>query len=326
MFDNVIDWLLEENNPSVRYLTLLDLCKKTESDSDVIKAKGQIMEIGIVPKMLSKQNEDGSFTEVERFYLDKYKGTVWTLLILAELKADGSDERIKKSCEFILKYSQDKTTGGFSVQYGKKFEHGLPSMVIPCLTGNMVYALIKLGYLEDERVQQAIEWLVKYTRTDDGVYKEPRPEKYKKRTACFSKHSCFMGPAKALKALVAIPKEKRSNEINEKINELTEFFLIHHIYKKSHDITQTAKPGWLKLGFPLMYQTDILELLEIFSELEIKDNRLQDALDILKKKSQDGKWILENTFNGRYLTKIEEKHQTSKWITYKCKKILDYYD
>lgn len=117
-----------------------------------------------------------------------------------------------------------------------------------------------------------------------------------------------MGVAKTLKGLTAIPNDQRNIEIKETIEKLTEYFLIHHLYKKSHNLQEVAKPRWLKFGFPLMYQTDILELLVIFHELGNRDSRLQDAVDILKKKRLDnGTWKLENTFNGRTLISIEKK-------------------
>ena len=97
------DWLLEEDIPSVRYFTLKDLLEKPMDDSEVIKAKKQIMKTGIVPKILEKQNPEGYWFEPENFYIKrKYRGTVWNLIILAEIGADGSDKRIKKTCEFIL--------------------------------------------------------------------------------------------------------------------------------------------------------------------------------------------------------------------------------
>ena len=41
-------------------------------------------------------------------------------------------------------------------------------MVIPCLTGNMVFALIRLGYGGDPRAQRAIDWITTYQRFDDA--------------------------------------------------------------------------------------------------------------------------------------------------------------
>ena len=135
-----------------------------------------------------------------------------------------------------------------------------------------------------------------------------------------------MGVAKALKALTAIPPEKRSSATGKKIEEIVEYFLKHHIHKKSHNLSEISRPGWLKLGFPLMYQTDILELLEIFAELKVRDPRMRDALEIIKTKQMtDGTWKLENSNNGKMLVNIEKKGLPSKWITLKALKVLKFY-
>jgi hypothetical protein len=52
-------WLLEEDNPSVRYFTLKDILDKPDNDLEVRKARENIMEIGVVPKILSKQETGG---------------------------------------------------------------------------------------------------------------------------------------------------------------------------------------------------------------------------------------------------------------------------
>lgn len=195
--------------------------------------------------------------------------------------------------------------------------------VIPCLTGNMVYALIKLGYINDVRLQDAISWIVKYQRADDAERDGPVGSMYDRYEVCYGRHSCHMGVAKTLKALAAIPLENRSSETTAKTDELVEYFLKHHIFKKSHDLDTIARPGWLKLGFPLMYQTDILELAGIMHDLEIKDSRMKETMEIIKgKQLQDGKWKLENSNNGKLLVDIEKKGQPSKWITLKALSVL----
>ena len=95
-----------------------------------------------------------------------------------------------------------------------------------------------------------------------------------------------------------------------------EYLLIHHIYKRSHDLSRISKPGWLKFSFPLMYQTDALEILGILTHLGSRDKRMQDAIDIMISKQNDqGRWTLEKTFNGRFQVNIEQKGKSSKWIT-----------
>lgn len=326
MPDVVLEWLLEVENPSVRYFALTSLLDVSLNDPIVIQAKADIMRNGIVPKILSKQNADGSWGDPDRFYLDTYRGTVWTLLILTELACDPQHPQIKKACEFLLEHSQIQETGGFSY-VGNELTH-LPmhSGVVPCLSGNMVYALIKLGYLDDIRVQRGIDWIVEFQRTDDGDQPRPRGKMYDKHQNCWGKHSCHMGVAKALKALSQIPNAVISDEQKAKRDQFIEYFLLHHIYKKSHNTDEIGCPSWLKFGFPQMYQTDILELTEIMADLHVEDVRLRDALHVIRdKQNPDGTWNLDHSFNGRMVVTIEKKGFPSKWITLKALKTLKAY-
>jgi hypothetical protein len=310
------DWLLEEDNPSVRYFTLTQILDKPQSDPEVQAAKQAIMHVGVVPKILAKQKSDGSWESPKEFYMAKYKGTSWQLIILSELGADPKDERIKKACETILKMSQEPKTGGFSAWFSPKMYGGRYSGVLPCLTGNMVFALIRLGWLGDARVQRGIDWITRYQRFDDGEAYPPKVWPYEKAVMCFGKHSCHMGVVKSLKALAEIPLDQRTAEVNETLSKGTEYLLKHHIFKRSHNLDRVSKPGWLKFGFPLMYQDDVLEILGLLTKLGFKDKRMQEAVDlVLSKQNSAGKWVLENTFNGRFQVDIEQKGKPSKWIT-----------
>jgi len=321
-----IDWLLETNNPSVRYFALLELLDKSGSNKEVKVAKDDIMRIGTVPFILSKQNDQGFWAGPDKFYTSKYKGAAWQLIILAELGAYKDYEPVRKTCEFILENAQDRESGGFSIWHSSRKGGGRHSGVIPCLTGNMVWSLIRLGYMDDPRVNQGIEWITTFQRFDDGISIRPKGWPYDKATNCFGKHSCHMGVVKALKALAEIPVEKRSKNVKVTIGKAIDYLLNHHIHKKSHNLSQVSKPSWLRLGFPLMYQDDILEVLGILTKLECKDDRMQEAVDIVLSKQDDaGRWILESTFNGRFHTNIESKGKPSKWITLNALRMLKRY-
>ena len=114
------NWLLEEDNPSVRYFALVDLLEKSKEDPEVLKVKAEIMQKGVVPEILAKQKEEGYWEEAEIFYTAKYRGTVWQILILAQLGADGKDSRIKRACEVLLEKTQDRESNGFSVWISTK--------------------------------------------------------------------------------------------------------------------------------------------------------------------------------------------------------------
>jgi hypothetical protein len=206
-------WLLEKDNPSVRYFALTEILDKPVSDSEVKEAKNAIMEIGIVPQILAKQKNDGYWEAPRDFYTAKYRGTAWQLMILTELGADGRDDRTRKACEFILANSQNPESGGFSMWLSDKTGGGRRSGVIPCLTGNMVWSLIRLGYLEDPRVQRGINWIITHQRFDDGIKEAPKGWPYDKYVMCWGKHTCHMCAVKALKALAEVPTDKRSKEV-----------------------------------------------------------------------------------------------------------------
>jgi hypothetical protein len=322
--DEPIGWLLEDNNPSVKYYTLRDILEKTKNETELNKARQEIMKNGLVPAILAKQKKEGYWEIPENFYTAKYKGTIWQLLILAELGADITDVNIKKACEFILNYSQDLESGGFAYSASAKKGGGRHSEVIPCLTGNMVWSMVRLGYQEDPRVQRAIKWITNYQRFDDGIQESLKGWPYDRlKAACFGKHTCHMGAVKTLKALSEIPENQRSTDIKNMIKIGAEHIFKHHIYKRSHDLNHVAKPSWLKFGFPLMYQTDALEVLGILTQLGYRDERMQEAIDILISKQDDqGRWKLENTFNGRFQANIEQKGKPSKWITLNALRVL----
>jgi len=324
------DWLLERENPSVRYFTLTEILDKTENDLEVKEAKDEIMKIGVVPMILAKQKNEGYWETPESFYTAKYRGTVWQLIILAELKADEKDERLRKACEFILENSQDRGSGGFS-EFRAETGGGWHDRVLPCLTGNMVWSLIRCGYLEDPRAQQGINWIVKYQRFDDAINEVLKGWPYDRQghphcwgyTHTRHVHTCHMGVVKALKALAEIPVDERSEDVKNTIEKGAEYMLKHHIHKRSHDLSRVSKPSWLKFGFPLMWDTDALEILGILTKLGFKDKRMQEALDLMISKQDDqGRWKLESTFNGRFQVDIEQKGRPSKWITLNALRVL----
>jgi hypothetical protein len=320
------DWLLGSDNPSVRYFALTDIMGEPGDSSGTRRARREIMLNGPVPRILARQNAGGHWEDPNRFYVAKYRGTVWQLMILAELGADPGDPRVQKACEFILDRSQHRASGGFSVHQSARSGDGLPGEVIPCLTGNMVWSLIRLGFLNDPRLRQGIDWIVRYQRFDDGAGAAPQGWPYDRYEMCWGRHVCHMGVVKALKALAEIPARRRSRAVSNKIEEGVEFILRHRVHKRSHDPARISRPGWLRFGFPLMYQTDVLEILNILTGLGYRDERMQEAVDaVLKRQDDQGRWTLKSTFNGRFIVDIERKGKPSKWITLNALRVLKSY-
>jgi len=132
-----VDWLLEEdkNNPSVRYLALRNLLDRPESDARVRQARSAIMRQGPVPIILDAQEPEGYWVKSGSGYSPKYRSTVWSLLILAELAADPDEVRVRRGCDYLLDHGRAQN-GAFSA-----YRKPIPSGALHCLNGNMIFAL-----------------------------------------------------------------------------------------------------------------------------------------------------------------------------------------
>ena len=96
--DTALDWLLEENQPSIRYLALTQLLDRPENDGEVQIAKEIIGKTGWAADILGAQKPGGWWVSDERLYQPKYTSTNWMLLILSDLGLTKADPRIARAC------------------------------------------------------------------------------------------------------------------------------------------------------------------------------------------------------------------------------------
>jgi len=122
-----------------------------------------------------------------------------------------------------------------------------------------------------------------------------------------------------------IPRGKRSREVEAVIDREVENILENGVYRylRNPDGTRKDKAGWKRFGFPLFYQSDILEVLDTLTRLGVRDERMDGALNlVLDAQGSDGRWLLKHTFNGKMWRDIEVKHEPSKWITLRALRTL----
>lgn len=322
MDKSTLEWLLQPNCPSVRYDTLVDLLERPLSDPEVVSAQRAIMTTGLVPSILDKLAAPENEEHLHRFYHNKYRGLVWQLLVLAELGAT-SQEQIRYLGDHLLAHSQVVADGGFSTFPASRTAGGRAGVTIPCLAGNMVWALLRLGFRGDPRLERGMAWLIDHIALRDGEAAPEQKEIFLKHDDCWGTHTCFMGAIKPLKGLAAYPKEERTPAMEQAIADYAEFFLIHHVYKRSHDLTKVARPGWQRFAFPLMYQTDVLEILDILTGLGYRDPRMAAAIELVQAKQKaNGRWQAENvSLNAKLLHPLSQEEQ-DKFVTLRAFRVL----
>jgi len=242
-----IPWLLEGDDPSVRYFTLSELLGAEPDNPDVVAARRAIMSHGTVPRILAAQAGNGHWEGADYYYAAKYRGTVWQLIILAALGADGADERVRAGCEAILRDAQDTESGGFAVGRAKKAGGGLHSSVIPCLTGNLVWSLIRLG-MRATRECNAASSGSPPTNASTTAWARHRPAGHTTGGRCAGGVTpATWARSRRSRHWPRSRRSVRSPEVERTLAQGAEFMLRHHVHKRSHDLAQVSKPGWQRL-------------------------------------------------------------------------------
>ncbi len=103
---------LVENTPAVRHLALRQLLDLPENAPDVCQASAAAMQTDPIASILAAQQPEGFWVKSGPGYAPKYRGTVWQVIFLDQLGADGRDSRVRAACEYVLSHTQAET-GGF---------------------------------------------------------------------------------------------------------------------------------------------------------------------------------------------------------------------
>lgn len=313
-------WLLEADpvNPGVRYFALRDLLDRPPDDPDVRQAQAAVMATGPVPPILAAQAANGAWGTSEDE--NGYHSTPWQLLCLADLGADPADERVQRGCDYLLD-TYLAANGAFAARMPRP----VPSKAVHCHNGELLYALIRLGRLDDPRVQGALGW------QSGAITGVGEIRYYKSGTvgpgfACGVNlgQPCGWGATKALRGLSAIPIARRTEAIQRAIDIGVAFLLSRDPAVADYPHTERVSSAWFKFGFPLSYQSDMLETTATLVDLGYgRDPRLAHALQyILSKQDKQGRWGMERSLNGKMLVDIEAKGQASKWITLRALRVL----
>ena len=180
-----LSWLLEPDTPGVRYLALRDLLDRPEDDPELRAAR----DLAPTPKAPSRPSwrrwtRQGYWVEPGPGYNPKYRSTVWSVIMLAQLGASAAlDERIARACAYLLDHAL--TPGG---QFTAS---GAPSGTADCLQGNLCWALLELG-CDDPRLERGLRV--------DGAQRHRRGHCAQRRTAT---RRCATTPASAGRCLPA---------------------------------------------------------------------------------------------------------------------------
>jgi hypothetical protein len=263
----VLDWLLEEDQPSIRYLTLTQLLGRKETDSGVREAKARIPSVGWAAEILAGRNPAGWWVDGTRLYVPKYLSTNWMLLILSDLGVDRTLPAIRTSSDLWIRRFTTPD-GSFGLEGGSQGHL--------CIAGNTARALIRFGYEDHPAVRRALTWLVRNASPLGGW-------------------SCFgsgrnLDSWEGLSAFASYPRRKWTSAMTSCVEKGAEFFLERELYRQGGHYEP-----WYRFHYPVHYYYDLLVGLDLLTSLGYADDpRLRTALSVLKgKRRHDGRWNLD---------------------------------
>ncbi len=325
----VLDWLLERSDPGVRAFALRDLLGASDDDRELLAARRATLRASPVREILAAQEAQGYWVKPGPGYAPKYTGTVWQVIFLGQFGADGRSRAVRRAGDYVLDHSR-APVGGFSAT-------GTRGGLIHCLQGNLGAALLELGFGDDPRLHQAMDWLAR-SITGEGIapssdsLAEVRYLKSANSAPGFvcsanNQRPCAWGAVPALDALRRVPARRRSPAMRRAIRTGVEFLLSRDPAAADYPMGWSQKPNrsWFRFGYPMAYVTDVLRTAEVLVGLgHGRSPRLARLRElILARRRPDGRWNLEYDYAGKTWFDLGPKRQANKWITLRCLRVLN---
>src|SRR5438876_11581895 len=107
--NSVLNWLLEEDEPSARYHTLVDLQERGENDQSVAGTLNRIGRIGWASKILARQKDGMYWDNPKSCYVPKFSACSWQLVVLADLGVSSKDPRVDEAVDHFR--SEERRVG-----------------------------------------------------------------------------------------------------------------------------------------------------------------------------------------------------------------------
>ena len=271
--DPAVRWLLASDDPSVRYLTMVDLLDEPLSFDEVREVRQRLPEGPRVKALLAGQQADGGFGVGP---YQKWRGAHWRLISLVELGVDGGDPRAVAAAHQVLDWLCGDShrrriwkIGGLTRAHASQ-------------EGNALAVFSRLGMAGEPRVAAMADSLVEWQWPDGGWNCSGKED---------ARHSSFYESLAPLWGLVEYQRAVGGQRYAGAVDRASELFLRHRLFR-SERTGEVINPEWLKLHYPLYWRYDVLQALLVLDRAgKLGDPRAREALDHIKaKRLPDGRW------------------------------------
>ena len=288
-----LPWLLDPENPSIRYWTLVDILDRPIDSSEVQEARAAIAVQPLVKELFALQHVDGYWGDDET-KPHTAQGAVTVLTLLHHLGVL-PDQHTMVGCDSLLKNSQN-ANGGFSMT------KTLRSGIFPCTTGEHLSFLVYFGLGNDPRVRSAFAFLVEEMSADDAL-----------DCGRYQHRDCLWGAIAVLNGLAVLPADMQTGQSQRLVKRLANTLL-----DTRYDFVGEHK-RWLTFSVPRGW--DLLSALKaLAAHGYAHDARFLQLFErILDRQDGQGRWHCGSVSRT---WPIEKRNQPSKWITLDALRVL----
>ncbi len=277
--DPDIQWLMDSDESSVRYLTLTELLDQAADSPEVARTRAQILQGPWMRALLAGQEPDGGFG-VHPY--KKWTGAHWRLVSLVELGISADEPRARAAADQVL--------GWLTGNSHRRRVQRINGLTRRCASqeGNALAVCCRLGLADDPRVEYLAASLLEWQWPDGG---------WNCDKAEGARHSSFYESLAPLWGLIEYHRVTDDADCGKAVKRTAEFFLKHQLFR-SDRTGEVINPEWLQLHYPLYWHYDILQALTILSRWEpLTDPRVLEALETLEEKRlADGGWQPEGFY------------------------------
>ncbi len=309
--DPVTPWLLD-SDPAIRWQVLSDL---TDAPAHEVAAeRSRVAQEGWGAALLAARDPDGQWLGGACFPgrgeppADGSQPWTSTLPVLLELRALGLDPASRTAREMTE-----------AVAAHCRWEYDdLPFFdgeVEECINGHTV----SLGAYFGADVDGIVTRLLAGQLSDGGWNCEAE------RGATVSS---FNSTICVLEGLLEHERAGHGTDETRAARRGGEEYLLERSLFRSKRTGEVPVDAWLRFSFPTRWHYDVLRGLEYFRGADVRDPRLEEAVELVRSKRQEGgTWLAENTHRGpAHLRYDAGDGLPSRWNTLRARRVLDWWD
>lgn len=317
-----IDWLLA-GKPYIKYQTFISLINSNATQQEIDKSYEQMVS---QPEISTLLNELQNWNNQVLKRHNDASHLIHKLAFLADIGIKPSEPPIQRICEKIL---ESQTGDGLfpvpiniPVRFGGNGNNQLTWIL--CDAPTIIYALLKFGYANNKRVQNACNVLVNKV-FENGWRCTASPDLGKFRGPGRKNDYCPYANLLMLKLISQLPHLHQSKQAGQGIQAFFDHWK-HQRKQKPYLFgigTDFRKPKAPFIWFDILH---VLEILSQYPHLQ-KHDIVQEMAEIIKEQfDEEGKIKAKSVYRAWKTWDFGQKREPSQWLTlivYKILKRLD---